>query len=98
MSLTEDLHKGMVIRHEGQLFTVLDYHVAQTGKQKPTVHVKLRAIKGGHPTEKTLEQLGKIEMTAFQASARGGVVRVRVNGDRILLGGQAVTVMKGSLL
>lgn len=41
------------------------------------------------------EQLGKTEMTAFQASARGGVVRVRVAGDRVLLGGQAVTVVRG---
>ena len=61
MSLTEQLHKGMVIRHEGQLYTVLDYEVAQTGKQKPTVHVKLRAVKGGHATERTLDQLGKVE-------------------------------------
>ena len=37
-------------------------------------------------------------MTAFQASARGGVVRVRLNGDRIILGGQAVTVMQATLL
>ena len=37
--------------------------------------------------------LGKSEFTAFQASARGGVVKVRVQGDRVLLGGQAVTVM-----
>ncbi len=44
------------------------------------------------------ERLGKTEMTAFQASARGGIVRVRVNGDRVLLGGQAVTVMKGELV
>jgi PhzF family phenazine biosynthesis protein len=44
------------------------------------------------------ERLGKSDMTAFQASARGGIVRVRVNGDRVLLGGQAVTVMKGELL
>lgn len=44
------------------------------------------------------EQLGKSEMTAFQASARGGVVRVRAVGDRVMLGGHAVTVMKGSLL
>ncbi len=44
------------------------------------------------------KQLGKDEMMAFQASARGGVVRVRVIGDRVMLGGQAVTVMKGSLL
>lgn len=43
------------------------------------------------------ERLGKTEMTAFQASARGGVVRVRVEGDRVLLGGQAVTVLRGEL-
>jgi predicted PhzF superfamily epimerase YddE/YHI9 len=36
-------------------------------------------------------------MTAFQASARGGVVRVRLDGDRVKLGGQAVTVMRGTL-
>lgn len=35
---------------------------------------------------------------AYQASARGGVVRVRVQGDRAILGGQAVTVSKGVLL
>src|SRR3981081_2715354 len=37
--------------------------------------------------------LSKSEFTAYQASARGGVVRVRLNGDRVILGGQAVTVM-----
>jgi len=37
-------------------------------------------------------------MTAYQASARGGVVRVRLNGDRCILGGQAVTVLRGELL
>jgi PhzF family phenazine biosynthesis protein len=42
--------------------------------------------------------LGKSELTAFQASARGGVVKVRVRGDRVLLGGQAVTVMVGELV
>jgi elongation factor P len=61
MSLTENLRKGMVIRHEDQLFTVLDFNVAQTGKQKPTVHVKLRALKSGHAVERSLDQLGKIE-------------------------------------
>ena len=43
------------------------------------------------------ERLGKREMTAFQASSRGGVVRVRVSGDRVILGGHAVTVFKGEL-
>ena len=44
------------------------------------------------------ERLGKSEFTAYQASARGGVVRVRLAGDRVILGGQAVTVMTGELL
>jgi PhzF family phenazine biosynthesis protein len=44
------------------------------------------------------ERLGKTEMLAYQASARGGVVKVTVKGDRVLLGGQAVTVMTGDLL
>jgi PhzF family phenazine biosynthesis protein len=43
-------------------------------------------------------RLGKSEFTAFQASARGGVVRVRLERDRVILGGQAVTVMTGELL
>ena len=43
------------------------------------------------------ERLGKAEMTAFQVSARGGVVRVRVTGERVLLAGRAVTVLKGGL-
>jgi len=42
-------------------------------------------------------QLGKKEFTAFQASERGGVIKVRLEGDRVKLGGQAVTVMVGEL-
>lgn len=44
------------------------------------------------------ERLNKTELVAYQASARGGVVRVRVRGDRIGLRGQAVTVFRGELL
>lgn len=43
-------------------------------------------------------KLGKTEMTGFQASARGGVVKVRLAGDRVFLLGQAVTVMTGEIL
>ncbi|MDJ1470050.1 PhzF family phenazine biosynthesis protein [Cytophagaceae bacterium DM2B3-1] len=42
-------------------------------------------------------KLSKTTMTGFQASARGGVVKVRLVNDRVLLGGQAITVMKGEL-
>ncbi|HKB26859.1 MAG TPA: PhzF family phenazine biosynthesis protein, partial [Methylomirabilota bacterium] len=44
------------------------------------------------------ERLGKREFVAYQASARGGVVRVRLEGDRVKLGGQAVTVLRGELV
>lgn len=40
--------------------------------------------------------LGRPELTAYQASARGGVVRVRLLGDRVRLAGQAVTVLRGA--
>ena len=44
------------------------------------------------------ERLGKTDLLAFQASARGGVIRARVQGDRVILGGQAVTVLRGELV
>ena len=43
-------------------------------------------------------RLNKTEFVAYQASARGGVVRVRLEGDRVRLGGQAVTVFRAALL
>ena len=44
------------------------------------------------------KRLRKEELTAYQASPRGGVVRMRMLGERIVLGGKAVTVMQGDLL
>jgi PhzF family phenazine biosynthesis protein len=44
------------------------------------------------------QRLGKTEMTAYQASRRGGVVGVAVMGDRVRLRGRAVTVMKAKLI
>ena len=43
-------------------------------------------------------KLGQTAMRAWQASARGGEVRVRVAGDRVMLGGHTVTVWRGELL
>jgi PhzF family phenazine biosynthesis protein len=42
-------------------------------------------------------RLNKNEMMAYQASARGGILKVRAEGERVLLTGQAVTVLKGEL-
>jgi PhzF family phenazine biosynthesis protein len=44
------------------------------------------------------DRLGKSEFVAFQASARGGVVHVRVAQDRTFLGGQTVTVLRGEIV
>jgi len=43
------------------------------------------------------ERLGKTTMTAYQASRRGGIVHLRVAADRVVLAGQAVTVLDGRL-
>ena len=43
------------------------------------------------------DKLNLNELTGYQASARGGVVKVRVGGDRVYLIGQAVTVMQATL-
>jgi PhzF family phenazine biosynthesis protein len=45
-------------------------------------------------------RLGKDEFMAYQASDRGGVLRVRVDADtnRVRLGGRAVTVLRGELI
>jgi PhzF family phenazine biosynthesis protein len=43
------------------------------------------------------QRLGRTDLLGFQASRRGGVVRTRLKGDRVVLGGRAVTVLRGEL-
>ncbi len=43
-------------------------------------------------------KLGKKDLTAYQASSRGGELRLRLAGDRVRIGGQAVTVLRGELM
>jgi len=43
-------------------------------------------------------RLGRDQLVGYQASARGGLVRMRVRGDRVELTGRAVTVIDGELL
>jgi PhzF family phenazine biosynthesis protein len=44
------------------------------------------------------QRLGRDRLTGYQASRRGGTVRVRHAGDRVVLAGTAVTVARGELL
>jgi PhzF family phenazine biosynthesis protein len=41
------------------------------------------------------ERLGRTRFSAFQASRRGGLIDCRMEGDRVVLGGRAVTVIEG---
>ncbi|HYN07761.1 MAG TPA: PhzF family phenazine biosynthesis protein [Vicinamibacterales bacterium] len=43
-------------------------------------------------------RLGKTSLVARQVSSRGGTMRVTLDGDRVRLAGQAVTVMRGELV
>jgi PhzF family phenazine biosynthesis protein len=42
-------------------------------------------------------KLHKSDLIGYQASARGGLVHGRIQGDRVLLSGEAVTVLEGRL-
>ncbi|MEL7645165.1 MAG: PhzF family phenazine biosynthesis protein [Anaerolineaceae bacterium] len=44
------------------------------------------------------ERMNKTKFFAYQASARGGEVWVRLGSDRVYIGGKAVTVSQGDLL
>lgn len=43
-------------------------------------------------------KLNKRELVAYQASGRGGIVKVRPQGDRVSISGKAVTVLRGELV
>ena len=44
------------------------------------------------------KRLGRDRLTAYQASARGGHLTCRLEGDRVVLGGGCATVIEGSFL
>jgi PhzF family phenazine biosynthesis protein len=43
-------------------------------------------------------RLDREELVGYQVSPRGGRVRTRIAGDRVMLGGQAITVLRAELL
>jgi PhzF family phenazine biosynthesis protein len=44
------------------------------------------------------ERLGRDDLLGYQASARGGFVRTRCEGDRVYISGQAITILRGELV
>ncbi len=43
-------------------------------------------------------RLGRSSFTAYQASARGGILHLRLEGDRVKIAGKAVTVIRGEIV
>jgi predicted PhzF superfamily epimerase YddE/YHI9 len=44
------------------------------------------------------ERLGRSELTAYQASARGGRLWCRMAGDRVMMSGKAVLYLEGTIV
>lgn len=66
----------------------------------PAVGVNEDPVTGSAHTALTpywSKKLDKLEMKAYQASARGGVLRVCQRGERVLIEGQAVTILDAEL-
>lgn len=66
----------------------------------PSIGIDEDPVTGGAHCSLTpywAEKLGKSEMVGYQASSRGGVVRVRLVDERVYLSGQAVTLLRGEL-
>lgn len=67
----------------------------------PSVGIPEDPVTGGAHTALApfwARRLGRDPLVAYQASARGGILRTRVRGDRVELTGRAVTVIDGALL
>ncbi len=60
------IQRGMLIRHQGHVYTVVDYQERHSGKQRPTVHVALRDVRDGHPVDRTLSDIEPIEEVPHQ--------------------------------
>ncbi len=66
MAVPAELKRGMVLRHEGGIYVVVDYVESKSGKQKGTVHVTLRELATGRMVDRSLAELGKLAEAASQ--------------------------------
>lgn len=80
------IKKGMLIRHQGHLFTIADYHERHSGKMKPTVHVLLRDLRDGRSIDRSLDEILPIEEVShayrqFQYLYAKGAARVFMDSE-----------------
>ena len=55
MISTSDLHKGVVIELDGDLWQILDYHHLKIGRGSAQVRIKLRNVKRGQTVERSFQ-------------------------------------------
>jgi len=96
-SLAELPVQGIIVtaRSESSEFDFVSrYFAPATGLNEDPVTGSAHCALGAYWRAK----IGKDDFTAYQASARSGIVRVGVRGERVLLGGQAVTTSRVELV
>lgn len=97
-ALAHAAHKGFVVTSRadsGNTYDVVSrFFAPRMGVNEDPATGSAHCVLGPYWQPK----LGMDSFHAHQASARGADIRVRVDSGRIILGGQAVTVMRGELL
>jgi PhzF family phenazine biosynthesis protein len=87
--------RGVVVTSVGDgLYDVVSrFFAPSVGVDEDPVTGSAHAVLGPY----WAERLGKTSLLCFQASGRGGVVRVEVHDGRVTLAGQAITVLRAQL-
>lgn len=87
--------RGVIVtaRASGEFDYVCRFFGPQSGVDEDPVTGSAHCCLGPWWKDRT----GKTDLVGHQISHRGGVVRVKVAGDRTLLLGQAVTILRGEL-
>ena len=68
-------------------------------KKKP-LFIVFEGVEGcgkSYQSKKLFKNLKKKEMTAHQISKRGGKLYCTYNGDRVTIGGDAITFLRGKI-
>lgn len=88
-------YQGLIItsRMEGEFDFASRYFAPQAGINEDPVTGSAHCSLAPYWAQK----LEKNEFLAYQASERGGVLKVRLENDRVFIQGQAVTIFEGEL-
>ncbi|RVU33078.1 PhzF family phenazine biosynthesis protein [Rheinheimera riviphila] len=85
---------GQDVEHQASQYDFIGRYFwpANGGDEDPvtgSIHAGLAPYWAGH--------LGKNQLLAYQASTRGGVLRLEISGERVLVSGQVVLYLKGEI-